>query len=91
MWEIDIIEVIGLIAAVFTTSSFLPQVYHSIKTRDVEGLSLTMYMVFFTGVVLWTIYGFYKDSYAIVLANSITGLLAFVLIILKVKYGKRKK
>tara|TARA_R110002020_G_scaffold247833_5_gene461870 strand:+ start:2345 stop:2620 length:276 start_codon:yes stop_codon:yes gene_type:complete len=91
MWELDYIEVIGLLAAVLTTSSFAPQVYHTWKTKDVAGLSLTMYLAFFTGVVLWTIYGVHKDSLAIILANFITGILVLVLLILKIKYGKSKK
>ncbi len=36
------IEIIGLIAAVFTTAAFLPQVYQTWKIKDVSALSLPM-------------------------------------------------
>ncbi|WP_341221167.1 SemiSWEET transporter [Polaribacter atrinae] len=83
---IDLHEVIGLIAAVLTTASFLPQVFKTYKTKDTSGLSLTMYIVFFIGVVLWSIYGVYLHSLSIILANSITAILALYLIFMKIKY-----
>jgi len=36
------IEILGLIAAVLTTSAFLPQVYKTWRTKDVSSLSLSM-------------------------------------------------
>jgi MtN3 and saliva related transmembrane protein len=83
---IDFYEIIGLVAAILTTASFLPQVFKTYKTKDTSGLSLTMYIVFFIGVVLWSVYGIYIDSLSVTLANSITAILAFYLICLKLKY-----
>ena len=54
---IDFYEIIGLVAAFITTASFLPQVFKTYKTKDTSGLSLTMYLTFFVGIVLWLIYG----------------------------------
>ncbi|WP_335682120.1 SemiSWEET family sugar transporter [Polaribacter sp. SA4-12] len=83
---IDFNEIIGLVAAVLTTASFLPQVFKTYKTKDTSGLSLTMYIVFFIGVVLWSVYGIYINSLSIILANSITAILALYLIFMKLKY-----
>ena len=83
---IDSHEIIGLVAAVLTTASFLPQVFKTYQTKDTSGLSLSMYIVFFIGVVLWSIYGFYMKSLSIILANSITAVSAVYLIFMKVKY-----
>jgi len=89
MFQIDTIEIIGLIAAVLTTSSFIPQAYKSWKTKDVKGLSLTMYAVLLTGVLLWLVYGIYLQSISIILANSVTGVLVFALLALKIKHRHR--
>lgn len=86
MFQIDGIEIIGLVAATLTTASFVPQAYKSYITKDVKGLSLTMYVVLFIGVVLWLIYGIYLKSLSIILANCITGILVFALIVLKIKH-----
>jgi len=80
------IEIIGLMAALFTTAAFIPQVYRTWKTKSVDELSLTMYVVFLTGIILWLIYGLNIDSISIILANTVTGLLVLVLIYFKLKY-----
>ncbi|WP_298350138.1 SemiSWEET transporter [uncultured Dokdonia sp.] len=88
MSEIDDIEIIGLIAATLTTAAFLPQVYQTWKTKDVSGLSLPMFTMFFVGIVFWLIYGVLKESLSIILANAITVISSFLLLYFKIKYGK---
>ena len=80
------IEFIGIVAAILTTSGFVPQVYRSLKTKNVSGISLTMYLVLFTGMLFWLYYGILIQSLSIILANIISGLLVFVLIILRLIY-----
>ncbi|KGO08024.1 hypothetical protein NV36_09760 [Dokdonia donghaensis DSW-1] len=84
----DDIEIIGLIAATLTTAAFLPQVYQTWKTKDVSGLSLPMFTMFFVGIVFWLIYGVLKESLSIILANAITVISSFLLLYFKIKYGK---
>ncbi|TWO31396.1 hypothetical protein E1J38_014020 [Seonamhaeicola sediminis] len=85
----DYIEIIGLIAAVLTTTAFLPQVYKTWKTKDVESFSLPMFLIFFIGILFWLIYGVLVKSIAMILANSITVISSFLLLYFKIKYGKR--
>ncbi|MDH5413570.1 MAG: SemiSWEET transporter [Flavobacteriaceae bacterium] len=82
------IEIVGVIAAILTTSAFVPQVYKTWKSKSAKELSLTMYLVLFTGILLWFIYGYVIESFAIKLANIITGLLVLILIYFKLKYKK---
>lgn len=89
MTAIDNIEIIGLMAAFLTTSAFLPQVYKTWKTKDVSSLSLPMFIMFFIGIVLWLIYGVYKESLSMILANSVTVFSAFLLLYFKIKYDKK--
>jgi len=79
-------EIIGLLAACITTASFLPQVFKTYKTKDTSGLSLTMYIAFFIGIILWLIYGIQLNSLPMILANVITAMLSLFLIIMKLKY-----
>lgn len=80
------IEILGLVAAVFTTSAFVPQVYKTWKTKSAKELSLTMFLVFFSGLMMWLVYGVFINSLSVILANSITGLFSLVLIYFKLKY-----
>lgn len=89
--NINYVEIIGLIAAVLTTSAFLPQVYRTWKTKDVSGLSLPMLLLFFIGIVLWFVYGIYIESLSMILANAITIVSSFLLVYFKLKYQKTDK
>ena len=89
MDNIDNIEIIGLIAAVLTTSAFLPQVYKTWKTKDVTGLSLPMLAMFFVGILAWLVYGLLKDSPSLIFANSITLVSSFILVYFKIKYHNK--
>ena len=79
------IEIIGLIAAVLTTSSFMPQVYKIWKLKNSDGVSLSMYLFMFTGVMMWFLYGILIDSIAVISANLVAGILQLIIIYFKLK------
>lgn len=76
----SLIDILGYMAAIMTTVSFLPQALTSVRTGKTEGLSLPMYAIFSGGVALWLGYGLAVGSLPVILANLIT--LGFALIIL---------
>ncbi len=77
-------ELLGFCAAFFTTASFLPQAILTIKTKDTQSLSLSMYSMFTVGIFLWLLYGLQKLDYAIIFANSITLLLSSIILAFKI-------
>ena len=83
---IDLFEIIGLVAAVLTTSAYVPQAVKTWRTKSAGNLSLTMYIAMFVGIVLWLIYGIYLESLAMILANSVTAILTFIIIVFKLRY-----
>ena len=80
------IEWIGGVAAILTTSSFLPQVYKTWKTKSTESLSLPMVIMFFIGVCLWVAYGLLISSVPILASNVVTTICAALLLYFKLKY-----
>jgi len=79
-------ESIGYLAAILTTCSFVPQVWHTLRTRDVSGISLGMYTVFACGVALWLGYGLLLGAWPIVAANAITLALALAILYMKLRF-----
>ncbi len=77
------VKYIGYIAAVLTSTSFLPQAIKTIKTKDTESISLWMYLMFVLGVVLWLVYGLFLKDMPLIMANTVT--LIFSGSILKIK------
>ncbi|MCA2811257.1 MAG: SemiSWEET transporter [Microcystis sp. M090S1] len=82
----NIIELIGIVAGILTTVSFLPQVMKTWRYRSAKDLSLTMFICFCLGVFLWLIYGIYVSSKPIIVANFVTFILAGTILYFKIKY-----
>ena len=87
---IDKNDLIGFIAAVSTTFAFLPQVIKVWKTKQTKDLSLRMYTIMFIGICLWFVYGLRINSLSIILANIVTGVLVFTILVFIVR-GKNGK
>jgi len=68
------VDAVGYVAAVLTTSSFFPQALKTLRTRDTSGISLGMYLMFTSGVVVWAIFGLIKGDGPVVAANLITAV-----------------
>ena len=81
------IDAIGSVAAVLTTASFVPQAWHSFKTRDVSGISLGMYSLFTAGVAMWLVYGLLLGAWPLIIANSVTLTLAIIILGMKLRFG----
>ena len=82
----NLIDLIGTLAAILTTASFLPQAWHTFSTKDVSGISLGMYSVFTSGVAMWLVYGLLLRAWPIVIANCITLTLASAILAMKLRY-----
>ena len=82
----QLIDVIGTLAAILTTASFVPQAWHTFRTRDVRGISLGMYGAFTLGVACWLVYGLLLSAWPIVIANCITLALAATILVMKLRY-----
>lgn len=83
-------DLIGYGAAILTTAAFVPQALKSWSSRDLSGVSLSMYSLFTLGVALWLLYGILLKSWPIILANLITLILASVVLMLKISHLRRK-
>ena len=77
-------ELIGYVAALLTTLAFVPQAWQTWRTRNAAGISLGKYSLFCTGVALWLVYGVLLGAWPIVIANSVTLVLAASILLAKV-------
>jgi len=80
------VELIGLVAGILTTISFLPQVIKTWKTRSAKDLSLGMFSIFCIGTLLWLIYGILITNWPVMVANAITLILSSFLLYFKLKF-----
>ncbi|MBU0574544.1 MAG: SemiSWEET transporter [Candidatus Margulisiibacteriota bacterium] len=83
----DILLMIGTLAALLTTLSFVPQVIKAHTTKKTQDLSFGMFMLLSVGLILWLVYGIALRSLPIIFANSITLAFSLYLLYLKKKHG----
>ena len=83
------IEFFGYFAAFLTTAAFLPQLIRTLKTKKAEDVSLITLIMFIVGVLSWIIYGYKISSIPILVANLITFILNFFILLSKIYYSKK--
>jgi MtN3 and saliva related transmembrane protein len=79
----DYATVVGGIAAVLSTVSFVPQAAKIIRSRDTSGISTGMYFVTVAGFTLWTAYGAMQTAWPIIASNSICLILSAFILMMK--------
>ena len=84
-------EFYGFIAALLTTIAFLPQLYKTWNTKSAEDVSLITLILFIIGLICWIVYGIKINSTPILVANIVTFIFNFSILILKLIYSKSKK
>jgi MtN3 and saliva related transmembrane protein len=78
-----IATVIGLSAAVCTTTANLPQLKKAWVTRQTDDLSLKTLLLLGSGLALWVVYGIFQKDVAIILANGASLMILSVILYLK--------
>lgn len=82
------LDILGLVASVFTTSSFVPQVWRTWKTRDVSGISLPTYLIITIGLALWLLYGILRGDLPLIVANAVMVVLTGAITVMKISFSK---
>ena len=82
-------EIIGTIAWAVTAIPSIPQIFRTIKTKDVEWLSTWMFWLRVFWGVCWITYWYYLNSWQMEFFNSIAVICSLTMIILIKKYSKK--
>jgi MtN3 and saliva related transmembrane protein len=88
------ITAVGLVAATFTTISLFPQLLKSWKNRwrpATDSTLVTFSLLFCVGIFLWLIYGIYLSDLPMIVANSLSFLQGFIILIIQISRLKRKQ
>lgn len=81
-------DIIGIMAGFFTTIGSLPQIIKAYRTKSVGDVSVWMFTVILTGVILWTIYGIVIIDWPIIITNGVSSFLNSIMILFYFKYSK---
>lgn len=81
-----LIDSIGLVAGLLTTTAFIPQVLKIYRSKSGKDISARMFSLFSAGIVLWLVYGILLRSLPLILSNAVTLVLSLTIIALKLRY-----
>ena len=67
----DAATLVGSLAALATTTSFVPQAWKVIRTRDTAALSAGMYALRTLAIGLWLAYGLILGQWPLIATNAV--------------------
>ena len=87
----DTVTVVGYLAAICSMTSFTPQAWKIIKTRDTSSISAPMYAVTVVGFALWLAFGLMKGEWPITITNAVCLVLSAFILLMTVLPRKPKE
>jgi MtN3 and saliva related transmembrane protein len=87
----NIVTLVGAVAAILSTTSFMPQAVKIIRTRDTSAISTGMYVVTVLGFVFWTTYGVLSKAWPVTASNGICLLLSVFILTMKLLPQREKE
>jgi MtN3 and saliva related transmembrane protein len=81
----DMVSIVGVVAATCTTASYFPQLKKCWETGKADDLSLHMFTVLSVGIALWVAYGVMKRDWILITANSVSLACLFVILYFKLR------
>jgi MtN3 and saliva related transmembrane protein len=86
-----LVTIIGSLAAICSTTSFVPQAWKIIRTRDTSSLSARMYAVTVTGFSLWLAYGIMLGEWPLIVTNAICLALSAFILLMRILPQRKKE
>lgn len=79
----EIATIVGAVAGVASTASFLPQVLKVLRTRDTASISVGMYVVTVLAFALWVTYGIMREEVPLIAANGLSLVMSGFILVMK--------
>lgn len=67
----DLVSLLGLGATLCSTTSFAPQAWKVIRTRDTGAISKRTYAITVVGFALWLAYGIMLGAWPLIVTNAV--------------------
>ena len=82
--DLTFTDLIGAIAGIFSTLSFLPQAIKVWRTGSTKDLSLGMYVLYTSALILWELYAWLIQSWPLLVTEAFTLVLSLYILGMKV-------
>jgi MtN3 and saliva related transmembrane protein len=89
--SMETVTIVGYLAAICSMTSFTPQAWKIIKTRDTSSISAPMYALTVLGFALWLAFGLLKAEWPIIITNGVCLILSAFILMMTVLPGAKKE
>lgn len=89
--DMEAAPILGGLATLASVTSFTPQAWKVIRTRDTSSISAAMYAVTVVGFALWLTYGWLLGQWPLIVTNGICLLLSGFILVMKLLPRRGKK
>ena len=87
----DATTIVGGLATLASTTSFVPQAWKVIRTRDTSAISRKMYVITVIGFALWLTYGLLLGEWPLIATNGICLCLSAFILVMKLLPREKKE
>ena len=85
------INIIGTAAAICMICGYVPQAYHTIKTRQTDAIAMPTFIMLGLGSVFFVIQGAMTGNWPLFVTNMITTIASVIIVIIKLHNDRAKK
>ena len=87
----DATTIVGGLATLASTTSFVPQAWKVIRTRDTASISKRMYAITVAGFSLWLAYGIMLGQWPLIVTNGVCLALSAFILVMKLLPRRQKE
>jgi MtN3 and saliva related transmembrane protein len=84
------LSILAIVAGIMILSGWVPQIIKGYKTKKLDDVSKYLMILIAGGAFLWILYGIEKDDPFIIGVNVAAIALTTIVLIMKMKYKKKK-
>ena len=84
-----LVQIVGIVAAICTGFSMLPQLIKIIKEKKADDISWVMLVILMTGLAGWVWYGILKEDYPIIVTNAFSFLVNCAILFCRIRFKKK--
>lgn len=86
-----LVNIIGYAAAVCMIFGYLPQAWHTIRTRETDGIALPTFLALGLGSLFFVVQGIMLDNIPLVITNLITTVASAIIFFIKIANDRKKR
>ena len=86
-----IVNIVGYLAAICMIIGYVPQAWHTIRTRQTDGIALPTFLMLGAGSIFFVIQGILLSNIPLVITNSITTISSAIVLGIKIHNDRRNR